>query len=175
MQRILALGALVLFTAIAGSALILDDRANQPNGCTMEAKICPDGTAVGRSGPNCEFAECPNGSVSEENNPEIVTARVGEPVSFGEINVTPLSVTDSRCAIGVTCVWAGKATVRLRVPTPQIGQLAVVGEKEIDIDVGEDIEIWRGVRLSLVSVDPYPQVNVTPDQSDYRITLKLTK
>lgn len=27
--------------------------------CTMEAKICPDGTAVGRTGPNCEFAPCP--------------------------------------------------------------------------------------------------------------------
>ena len=26
--------------------------------CTMEAKLCPDGSAVGRSGPNCEFAEC---------------------------------------------------------------------------------------------------------------------
>lgn len=29
--------------------------------CTMEAKICPDGSAVGRSGPNCEFAPCPSG------------------------------------------------------------------------------------------------------------------
>ena len=28
--------------------------------CTMEAKICPDGSAVGRTGPNCEFAECPS-------------------------------------------------------------------------------------------------------------------
>ena len=27
--------------------------------CTMEAKLCPDGTSVGRSGPNCEFAPCP--------------------------------------------------------------------------------------------------------------------
>ncbi len=27
--------------------------------CTMEAKLCPDGSAVGRTGPNCEFAECP--------------------------------------------------------------------------------------------------------------------
>ncbi len=27
--------------------------------CTMDAKICPDGTAVGRSGPNCEFPSCP--------------------------------------------------------------------------------------------------------------------
>lgn len=28
--------------------------------CTMEAKLCPDGSSVGRSGPNCEFAACPN-------------------------------------------------------------------------------------------------------------------
>lgn len=31
----------------------------QPIACTMEAKLCPDGTAVGRTGPNCEFAPCP--------------------------------------------------------------------------------------------------------------------
>lgn len=27
--------------------------------CTMEAKLCPDGSYVGRTGPNCEFAACP--------------------------------------------------------------------------------------------------------------------
>jgi len=27
--------------------------------CTMEAKVCPDGSAVGRTGANCEFAPCP--------------------------------------------------------------------------------------------------------------------
>jgi len=27
--------------------------------CTMEAKQCPDGSYVGRSGPNCEFTACP--------------------------------------------------------------------------------------------------------------------
>ncbi len=27
--------------------------------CTMDAKICPDGTAVGRKGPMCQFEECP--------------------------------------------------------------------------------------------------------------------
>ena len=26
--------------------------------CTMEAKLCPDGTSVGRSGPDCSFAPC---------------------------------------------------------------------------------------------------------------------
>jgi len=32
---------------------------NEPVACTMDAKICPDGSAVGRIGPNCEFAACP--------------------------------------------------------------------------------------------------------------------
>jgi hypothetical protein len=32
---------------------------DQPVFCTLDAKICPDGTAVGRTGPNCEFAPCP--------------------------------------------------------------------------------------------------------------------
>ena len=27
--------------------------------CTMEAKLCDDGSYVGRSGPNCEFDKCP--------------------------------------------------------------------------------------------------------------------
>jgi len=27
--------------------------------CTMDAKICPDGSAVGRVAPSCEFAPCP--------------------------------------------------------------------------------------------------------------------
>ena len=31
----------------------------EPIACTMEAKICPDGSAVGRTGPNCEFTACP--------------------------------------------------------------------------------------------------------------------
>lgn len=37
--------------------------------CTMDAKICPDGSAVGRVGPNCEFAPCPS-EESGDTNPE---------------------------------------------------------------------------------------------------------
>lgn len=38
-----------------GSALPADDMVM----CTMDAKMCPDGSFVGRQGPNCEFAPCP--------------------------------------------------------------------------------------------------------------------
>ncbi|MFA6254333.1 MAG: hypothetical protein WC640_03780 [Candidatus Paceibacterota bacterium] len=39
----------------------------EPNqvACTQEAKVCPDGSSVGRQGPNCEFAACPPSAISE--------------------------------------------------------------------------------------------------------------
>jgi len=55
-----ALGVLVIAVG-AGLFLIFSPSpsADSAVACTMEAKICPDGTAVGRSGPQCEFAACP--------------------------------------------------------------------------------------------------------------------
>lgn len=52
---------------------IINDNLNNTNqvACTQEAKLCPDGTAVGRTGPNCEFAPCPGG-----NNQGIVSGHI---------------------------------------------------------------------------------------------------
>ncbi|MEI7961522.1 MAG: hypothetical protein WCI04_04250 [archaeon] len=38
---------------------ILFGCTDSPTACTQEAKLCPDGTVVGRTLPNCEFAKCP--------------------------------------------------------------------------------------------------------------------
>ncbi len=32
--------------------------------CTQEAKLCPDGSYVGRTGPNCEFTPCPTATTT---------------------------------------------------------------------------------------------------------------
>jgi hypothetical protein len=42
-----------------GIACTLRD-CGAPKACTEEAKQCPDGSSVGRTGPNCEFAPCPS-------------------------------------------------------------------------------------------------------------------
>ncbi|MBU2028645.1 hypothetical protein KJ761_02010 [Patescibacteria group bacterium] len=36
-----------------------DFSRNDPQACTEEAKVCPDGSSVVRTGPNCGFAACP--------------------------------------------------------------------------------------------------------------------
>jgi hypothetical protein len=46
--------------------------------CTQEAKECPDGSYVGRSGPACEFSACPTKPVPTPTNPPVVnTGTVG--------------------------------------------------------------------------------------------------
>ena len=70
-RTILFLGIGVGSLAIlVGGVLLWEKRStswsSEEGGCTMEAKVCPDGSAVGRSGPNCEFAPCSDLAVIEE-------------------------------------------------------------------------------------------------------------
>jgi len=40
-------------------------KIQKPIVCSQEAKVCPDGSTVGRTEPNCEFAPCPSTKSSE--------------------------------------------------------------------------------------------------------------
>lgn len=42
------------------------EHPNKPIACPLDARVCPDGTALGRTGPSCTFPECapPNVSVA---------------------------------------------------------------------------------------------------------------
>ncbi len=62
------LAIIFLLLVIAGGAYLIINNKNSPvvtgGVCTMEAKLCPDGSYVGRSGPSCEFAACPTDNIS---------------------------------------------------------------------------------------------------------------
>lgn len=51
----------IVFAGIAGTV------KSSSTACTQEAKLCPDGSVVGRSGPNCEFALCPTSASTTSN------------------------------------------------------------------------------------------------------------
>lgn len=54
-----------------------------PYACTMEAKQCPDGSYVGRSGPNCEFATCPNIRTSDVQKFDVSTWKTYRNEKYG--------------------------------------------------------------------------------------------
>ncbi|MCX6708748.1 MAG: hypothetical protein NTW67_03850 [Candidatus Woesearchaeota archaeon] len=62
---------------------------NKPVACTEEAKLCPDGSAVGRTGPNCEFAPCPV--------PKLGSADLHWQCEDGSWSVSPENCFENKC------------------------------------------------------------------------------
>ncbi len=60
---IIILGMLVILGIVGGAYYFgksLSKTPDKSKACTEEAKQCPDGSFVGRVGPNCEFKPCPS-------------------------------------------------------------------------------------------------------------------
>lgn len=80
-----ALGALMLVGAGCTGSV---NNGNNGVMCTMEAKMCPDGSYVGRSGPQCEFAACP--PMTTSTNPM--------PTSTNPLPTTPTSTNSGQAS-----------------------------------------------------------------------------
>ncbi|MBA3732777.1 hypothetical protein H0W91_00140 [Patescibacteria group bacterium] len=139
-----------------------------PVACTTEAMICPDGSSVGRTGPNCQFSACPTVSVSTTTNPDLKTGnttKLNQRILINGIYITPLTVVeDSRCATGVQCVWAGR--VRLTVRLQSGSNL-----KDMTLINGTPV-IFDGKNITLQSVIPEKTQSTTP--LDYRFIFSVT-
>jgi len=77
---------LFLGGVVVGSLLVQKSRTplKPPSAaCTTEAKLCPDGASVGRTGPNCEFAPCPTKQISPTETPRPTPDKNGDcPAGF---------------------------------------------------------------------------------------------
>jgi translocator protein len=74
----------------------------KPVACTMEAKLCPDGSAVGRMGPNCEFAPCPTTAVTPTSTD---AGETGLPIGYTLKNYTVAAkILGSVCTKNSDCV-----------------------------------------------------------------------
>lgn len=85
MKKSLVIIIAILLLGAGGFALFGKKQSEQVS-CTMEAKICPDGSAVGRSGPKCEFAPCPD--VAQNKPPKTSTSEFVLPLGGTEQRVT---------------------------------------------------------------------------------------
>ncbi len=132
---VLFLIGFVLFVAFKASS-----KEMEPVVCTADAKICPDGSAVGRVGPNCQFAECP--IVKEDT-----IARLNQTIQIGGIYITPLEViSDSRCPEDVTCIWAGEVKLKVRLASG-------INSSEVTLTLGTSAEFLQK-KVNLIGVSP---------------------
>lgn len=167
--------AITTVAAFVGAVVLLNyvktTMPVRPQGvmCTMEAKLCPDGSYVGRSGPNCEFTPCPETASTTTTTPMAVplpgkvsgSVPIASVFALPGVTVRPLGVaSDSRCPASVQCVWAG--TVELRTAI-------TVGEKSTETTLTlQKPFTFAGKTVTLEAVTPEARERVTIAPSDYR-------
>ena len=74
-----------------------------PRACTMDAKMCPDGSFVGRTGPNCEFV-CPKSPASTTSSGTGGVSNPLNPTCPSDAFVCPDGTTVGRT--GPNCAFA---------------------------------------------------------------------
>lgn len=95
--------------------------------------------------------------------PGVVTARLGQTVRLGGVEIRPLEVLeDSRCPRDVDCVWAGRIRLKVRVGGG--------GEPVMELDRPVALPDGRGLRL--VAAFP-PRWHNPPSGIDPRAPLRF--
>jgi hypothetical protein len=143
-----------------------------PQACTTEAKMCPDGSAVGRTGPNCEFAACPETPSDESSvvsgTKVMVMAKLGKSVEALGETIEPLKVLqDSRCPVDVQCIWAGTVQVEVRV-------VGGMGSGTLALELGKPGTTEVNA-ITLIDVKPASRSTVDIAESDYIFTFEVIR
>ena len=91
----------------------------------------------------------------------ITRLRIGETAAVGGPRVTPLRVvSDSRCPVGVQCVWAGELRIEVKVTTG-------AGAANRELVLGKPEQAADGM-LELVEGLPIPRKDEKTYPEDYR-------
>jgi hypothetical protein len=144
-------------------SLVLETTEHEVFECDGDAKVCPDGSAVGRSGPACEFTACPSPDATSAET----TTYLGGTVTALNMSVSPKEIiSDSRCPIEVTCVWAGTVEVRTTLSTP-------VSHGEHVLALGTP-QVFGAYTVTLIGVTPEKTEEAIPGSS-YRFTFEIIK
>lgn len=136
-----------------------------PTACTLEAKVCPDGSSVGRTGPNCAFADCPVVIVPPVQTGTV--AALNQKILTNGVQITPLDVvSDSRCPVDVTCVWAGEVTLKTTLEKNRVSKVVV-----LKMGVPTTFE---HMLVTLTAVTPENNSKKTYTKDAYRFMFKVT-
>lgn len=94
---------------------------------------------------------------------------IGKTAIFGDLKIKLVSiVSDSRCAEGVQCIWAGDVTARLEL---WLGDL----HDTFDVRNVDPVQGFGSYNLKIESVTPYPHVSVPLKYEDYKVTVRVSQ
>lgn len=129
-MRDLILG--IVFIVIVGVGGLVYRNAvehpSQPIACPMDARVCPDGTSVGRTGSTCTFSTCPLPNVSIDS----VGISFAIPAGFGAGDLFDTASIATYEQLGVASSSAGKIIIRRYTLGASTTALAMIQKTAID-------------------------------------------
>ena len=79
--------------------------------------------------------------------------------------------SESRCPIGVDCVWVGNAAIAIEVAKKNKKQIVAMLNTFLE---PKEI-VYKGFKIKLVALNPYPNFREAIDPKDYEATMVVTK
>lgn len=93
----------------------------------------------------------------------------------GDLSIHFHSVSgDSRCPVGVTCIWAGRADVVFALKMGEREQPATLASGDMS-QGGTGQVVFEGYTIKLENVEPPKKEGETIAQKDYRVKLSVSK
>lgn len=137
-MAIIFLAIIVIIFLISGGAYFLGKNSSgQQVACTQEAKICPDGSAVGRTGPNCEFAACPTTTSSSSAETANWKTFIGKGFSYtypSEIFIAEKNVCDNASNESTALLEKSSNNKYLCGLAPYVFNVKKVDKKDINVN-----------------------------------------
>jgi hypothetical protein len=132
-------------------------------GCGSETPLSPEPTAGGGDG-----SPSSNQATAAE-----VELHFDETTEHQDLKLRWLELDDSRCPIGVVCIWAGQTVVTLEVVRGEDGP----AELELLRRAGREPETAKVFdhELRLLEVEPHPKEGITPNRSQYVLRIEIAE
>jgi hypothetical protein len=191
------LSGVALFLIVAVIVARYVTGQNNQVACTQEAMVCPDGSAVGRVGPRCEFAPCPTAGAPDNSLPngEVVqyrTIAITSGVGMGAKDASNFTVISQSEYNNLKTTLTGSPDLKIDLPEVDFSKEMVIavlqGQRNTggySIEVTNVIKESKKLYVIVETTDPGPscintQVITSPyhlvavPKGDYQVEFRTT-
>ena len=112
-----------------------------------------------------------NSTLSNEEKSSVITISAAQDIKHQSVTLRLIAVEDSRCATGVTCIWAGQLVVTLEVSNESAEKTEVKLTRKRESTIANAF----GYNLLLLDVSPHPKKGKVIQLDDQIVTLELSK
>jgi hypothetical protein len=163
----------IIVIILVGAGLFLFISKNQATSPTTENmppentnSTTPQNTTGNTTDTSNQNTTSTTSTAPSSTSGTVVSGKLGQTITFAGVNGTLKEVVeDSRCPIGVQCIWAG--TVRVKVHF-SYGSLA----QDVTLTLGQPFTMY-GYTITLTDVKPEKKAGVTISPADYIFTFSI--